>query len=283
MPAKTKRSNRVRKNKTRRGGVLKTALAAAALATGAQAKSALGQGVTPRGVGPYGMNRPAPSRNVAGLNVIPENIIHPDPYTAKFAYPKGKFFPNQLADFPGWPKPGPGFVESNNLWLNTHHKKGTRHTSEPEIQTWNPYLRGDPEEVVDYYEGFSNADKKARMNTEGDGGKVKRKNTPMWKAAMRHSAKLPPRLMNKHESDLKWTQWAEEGRELGMNIPLNDPRVAESPNPNWANVPEASPEWYLSEQLYHHGELPKMSLGKPKMKGNKPFPENWKNSHLGKK
>ena len=279
MPQKTKRNNRTRKNKTRRGGMLKAALAATALATGAQGKSALGQGVTPRGVGPYGMNRPAPSRNVAGLSVMPVNGT--PSYMANRAYPKGPLFPTNLASYKGWPNAGSTYIKNN--W--SKHLEGTRYTSEPEVQTWNPYLRGDPEEVVDYYEGFSNADRAARMATNGDGGKVKRKNTPMWKAAMRHSSKLPSVETSKNISEWKWQKWAEDGRKLGMNIPLNDPRTSAKPNANWANAPHVTPSWYLDEQLYHHGELPKQSFwGGPKMKGSVAAPEpNWTGSNLGKK
>jgi hypothetical protein len=279
MPQKTKRNNRTRKNKTRRGGMLKAALAAAALATGAQGKSALGQGVTPRGVGPYGMNKPAPSRNVAGLSVMPVNGT--PSYMANRAFPKGPLFPKNLANYKGWPNAGSTYVANN--W--SKHLEGTRYTSEPEVQTWNPYLRGDPEEVVDYYEGFSNNDKATRMATNGDGGKVKRKNTPMWKAAMRHSSKLPSVETSKNISEWKWQKWAEEGRKLGMNIPLNDPRTAATPNVNWANAPHVTPSWFLDEQLYHHGELPKQNFwGQPKMKGSVSAPEpNWAGSNLGKK
>lgn len=75
------------------------------------------------------------------------------------------------------------------------------------------------------------------METDGDGGMVKRKNTPMWQAAMRHSAKLPDfksasnygsananhGKQQEQISNLMWQQWATEGRKMGMNIPLNDP------------------------------------------------------------
>jgi hypothetical protein len=278
MVSKTKRNNRTRRNKTRRGGMLKAALAATALATGVQGKSVLGQGVTPRGVGPYGMNRPAPSRNVAGLSVLPVNGT--PSYMANRAYPKGPLFPKNLAHYKGWPSSGPSYVQNN--W--SKHLEGTRYTSEPEVQTWNPYLRGDPETVVDYYEGFSNADRAARMATNGDGGKVKRKNTPMWKAAMRHSSKLPSVETNKNISQMRWQKWAEDGRKLGMNIPLNDPRTSATPNAKWANAPHYTPSWYLDQQLYHHGEIPKTDMLGKYMKGNAPMPEpNWTGSNLGKK
>ena len=298
MPVKTKRNNRTRKNKTSRGGMLKGFAAATALASGVKGNTALGKGMTLRGVGPWGMNRPHPARNVAGLSVLPVNGT--PSYMVNRAYPKGPLYPTNLAGFKGWPNSGPGFVESNS-WHNRGVNKGTRYASEPEIQTWNPYLRGDPEEVVDYYEGFSNADKAARMATNGDGGKVKRKNTPMWKAAMRHSVKLPAfKSASNYNSDTKlakhgemqqmisdnqWEKWAEDGRKLGMNIPINDPRRATKPNAKWANVPHTSPDWFLGEQLYHHGQVPKTNLwGQPRMKGNRAFPEpNWSGSNLGKK
>jgi len=154
----------------------------------------------------------------------------------------------------GWPQsPETRVNRPKSIFGNMFaSEEGTRYTSGPEIQTWNPYLRGDPEEMVDYYEGFSNADRKARMNTEGDGGMVKRKNTPMWKAAMRHSADLPSRMSRANESDAAWKSWAEKGRSLGMNIPLNDPRSQKMPPANWANVPELGPGWFLKRQLYHH-------------------------------
>ena len=296
------RSNHVQskaRRQTRKGGMLKAALAAAALATGAQgAKQALGQG-TSYPVGPYGSSIPAPSRNVAGLSVLPQNYT--PAYIKNSAYPKGRLFPSNLAHYKGWPQ-SPNTYVAPTTWrdhMSSVGNVGTRYTSSPEIQTWNPYLRGDPEEVVDYYEGFSAADRKARMNTEGDGGMVKRKNTPMWKAALRHSAKLPefkdasaytdPKNANRGkyrvlESDAAWTHWAETGRKLGMNIPLNDPRRSPNPPANWANVPHMGPGWFMNEQLYHHGLTPKNSMTGPRMKGNAALPEsNWRNSNLGKK
>jgi hypothetical protein len=70
-----------------------------------------------------------------------------------------------------------------------------------------------------------------------------------------------------------------------MNIPLNDPRTSAKPNANWANAPHVTPSWFLNEQLYHHGELPKQNFwGQPKMKGSVAVPErNWTGSNLGKK
>jgi hypothetical protein len=306
MHARTKRRTSSRKNKTRKGGVFKTALAATALATGAMAnKIPLGKGVTPVGVGAYGINRPAPSRNVAGLSVMRENTT-PSYLKNRVAhssnnYSKGKLTPKNAAMMPGWPQPKSNNFVPSSTWKNwtlASEPVGTRYTAPPEIQTWNPYLRGDPEEVVDFYEGFSNADKKKLMETDGDGGMVKRKNTPMWQAAMRHSAKLPDfksasnygstnanhGKQQEQISNLMWQQWATEGRKMGMNIPLNDPRRQSSPPAEWANVPSLVPSWYAKQQFHHGlGPLPSQNIfGTPTMKGNKPLPVNWKNSNLAK-
>jgi hypothetical protein len=281
--------------KTRKGGMLKTALATALLASGAQGKTALGEGKSYL-VGPYGSEIPHPSRNVAGLSVLPQNVT--PSYLKNRAYPKGPLFPPNIAHYNrGWPQSPNTFVKSTGMvdYMSSVGAYGTRYTSAPEIQTWNPYLRGDPEEMVDYYEGYSNADKKLRMNKEGTGGLVKRKDTPMWKAALRHSAELPEfydsdyyttlsdgtkkLLLSKSHSDSMWKAWAEKGRNLGMDIPLEDPRRSEHPPADWADVPSLGSGWVLKEQLYHHGLAPKKYMDRYRMKGNLPLNHNWRRSN----
>lgn len=276
MPAirktmKTYKKLQKKKNtrKSKKGGVfgtlLKTGLGAAALAKGQQTQL----------TGPgYAVGRPHPSRN-GRLNVLPT----PTPRVAPF------FDKHTIASERVWPTPTPGPTG----WLDP--APGTRWVSPPEVQTWNPYLRGDPNEVVDYYEGYSAKDKSKRLAEDKAAGinhdSVPRKNTPMWKAAASWSVDLPNKDLTTY-TPMHWKSFAERGRALGMNVPLNDPRNSNvSVSAKWANVPNSVNTRILRHQMYHSGNAPLRMNGYEwsgengqygSMKWGKPVPKHWRNS-----
>lgn len=178
-------------------------------------------------------------------------------------------------------------------------KEGTRWRAPPEVQTWNPYLRGDPKEIVDYYEGYGAADKARLVAADKEAGlireQVPRKDTPMWKAAQSWSVHLPPASTPERRS-LLWESFADQGRKLGMNVPMKDPRIyKKGVNAKWLNVPESVDNEVLAAQLYHHGLKPlaqyngnplsgMRNIGRSNMsvKGSKPAKYLLKTSNLGK-
>jgi len=281
MPRRaTKRVQRNKRTKTRRGGALKAAaLGLGALATGAY--QPLGQGQTAlSGPGPYAMGRPFPTRNRVGLNVYPTPTPSAGPGSM------GRIGTHQYvnearhANEHIWPTPTPGPAVKG--WFDP--APGTRYIAPPEVQTWNPYLRGDPDEVVDYYEGYSQRDKTTREAADAEAGTTRdpviRRDTPMWKAAEAWSLELPSTHYSTY-NPIQWEAYARKGRELGMNVPLEDPRVAATPNANWAAVPARLPRNILQSQLYHsqRGPVPGMGLSN-KGKGGINLPRHWTNSAL---
>jgi len=163
-----------------------------------------------------------------------------------------------------WPLPLP--VAQNQPvmvgWFDTILAKftdpspGTRWIAPPEIQTWNPYLRGDPDELVDFYEGYSAEDAMLRRWTPTVPNcdcLVKRRDTPMWRAAELLSVELPDRD-NSEETwlkDARWVDFAERGRSMGMDVPLEDPRIITSADPRWRDLPSSIDNRVLRHQLYH--------------------------------
>jgi len=290
MPRNTRRaSRRNKRSKTRRGGGRKAALlGATALAFGAQEgvasrMPALGQGQTHMvGPGPYSMGIPYPSRNTPYLNVYPTPTPTPGPgslWTMKNG--TQLVMPKQHAMERVWPTPLPGAPKGmfNGAF---DPPPGSRYISPPEVQTWNPYLRGDPHEVVDYYEGYSAKDKAAREAEDAAAGivrtQVERQDTPMWKAALSWSAQLPSTQWSSY-NPIEWEMYARQGRALGMNVPMNDPRTGPASDPKWAGVPQSISKNVLQSQLYHAGQGPMPgSLRNGRGKGGINLEKHWNKS-----
>jgi hypothetical protein len=292
MPRRATRKvqRRNKRSKTRRGGGLKAAaLGAAALASGMRPGPgptpvpALGMGQTHMvGPGPYALGVPYPSRNTPYLNVYPTPTPTPGPgslWTMKNG--TQLVMPKQHAMERVWPTPLPGAVKG--MWNGAFDPPaGSRYISPPEVQTWNPYLRGDPHEVVDYYEGYSAKDKAAREAEDAAVGivrePVERQDTPMWKAALSWSAQLPSTQWSSY-NPIEWEMYARQGRALGMNVPLNDPRTGPASDPKWAGVPQQIAKNVLQSQLYHAqlGPMPG-SLRNGRGKGGINLEKHWNKS-----
>jgi len=281
--AYTRRVNRRTKRSTRRGGALKAAaLAAAALASGASGQQYMGQGQTQlAGPGPYAMGRPYPSRTAPGLNVLPTPTPSAGPGSVR-RFGNGSTYVNlrNHAMEGVWPTPKPGAVKGmfNGAF---DPPAGSRYIAPPEVQTWNPYLRGDPHEIVDYYEGYSAKDKAAREANDAAIGVVRepvpRDQTPMWKAAETWSADLPSTQYSSY-NPVQWEAYARRGRELGMNVPLNDPRTGPASNPKWANVPPAIFKNVIKSQLYHNQRAPLPGGPPNRGKGGITLERHWNQS-----
>lgn len=269
MPNKTRRATS-RRSSTRKGGVLKK-LAAATLA--ATAAASAGPQTKMTGPAPYAMGAPAfPSRN-GRLNVLPS----PTPAPMKWESVSNH------ASRPVWPTPTPRPNGSKAEFGYFEPKPGTRWVAPPEVQTWNPYLRGDPNELVDYYDGLTKSYADKLKKEQGEKGKVPRKETPAWRAAEFISVDLPDRTTsesNKMKND-RWAYWSQRGRNMGLNIPRFDPRTSLTMNEGWQNVPDRVNNKVLSKQLYYAEKAPGSAWGNGwageygqygQMRGNAPVP-----------
>ena len=192
-----------------------------------------------------------------------------------------------------WPTPAPLPEGQKPVvgWLDP--EPGTRWIAPPEIQTWNPFLRGDPDELVDFYEGYTFLDTVARMQTPDLPNclcSVKRRDTPMWRAAELLSVELPSRDTTESDAlkDSRWKHFAERARAMGMDPPLKDPRVYPTDDPRWQDVPSSIDNRVLRHQLYHVLRYP-LDYGRydgmawppetgGSMKGRSPRPQVWTRS-----
>lgn len=190
---------------------------------------------------------PHPSRT-GRLIVLPTPLPEPP----SLAMTRDQYYTMQI-----WPLPEPqGRVTG---WFDP--SPGTRWIAPPELQTWNPYLRGDPDELVDFYEGYMAEDALLRRWTPTVPNcdcRVKRRDTPMWRAAELLSVELPDRDSSEESwlKDARWADFAERGRSMGMDIPLDDPRVVTPPDPRWQDVPRSIDNRVLRHQLYHVSRYP---------------------------
>ena len=189
-----------------------------------------------------------------------------------------------------WPTPTPVPEGQKPVvgWMDP--EPGTRWIAPPEIQTWNPYLRGEPDELVDFYEGYTFLDTMARMQAPGFANclcSVKRRDTPMWRAAELLSVELPSRdnLESDALKDSRWEHFAKRATKMGMDIPLKDPRVYPTDDPRWQDVPSSIDNRVLRHQLYHALRYP-LDYGRydgrawppetgGSMKGRAPRPQVW--------
>jgi len=283
-----------RTKKAKRGGVKGLTMAALAATASAARPEAQTHMVGPA----YAQSIPPPSRQ-GRLNVYPTPTPSPGPASINrwTSQTTGNTYEwvnkYRHAYEPVWPKANPGRVKG--MFEGAFDpKEGTRWVAPPEVQTWNPYLRGDSKEIVDYYEGYSEADKAKFIAKDEKAGlireKVPRQNTPMWRAAESWSVHLPE--VSEKGPNLEWESFANQGRKLGMNVPLKDPRIyKKGVDPKWLNVPERIDNEILRTQLYHNVKKPFIPINKGPlqgmindgpsyMKGSMEKPYHWQESSL---
>jgi hypothetical protein len=192
---------------------------------------------------------PFPSRT-GRLNVSPSPLPDAPHLVLRDEYYNARIWP-MPTPLPANQKPVVGWIDPN---------PGTRWIAPPELQTWNPYLRGDPDEIVDYYEGYTLADKLARQATPvaNCNCRVKRRDTPMWRAAELFSIDLPARDNSEPDGlkDARWEAYAARGQAWGMDVPMEDPRVITPLDPRWQDVPPHIDNIVLRHQLYHSLRAP---------------------------
>ena len=184
------------------------------------------------------------------------------PVGSNVEHRKGNLTPTEAYARPVWQKPG----EDYKVTWGVNPVAGSRFISEPEVQTWMPYVTGNPDEKVDYFEGYSAVDKAALIDTfytkKGldAPGQVERRFTPMYIFASIMAVDLPEyRPDQKELSDSRYEAWAERCKAGGMRaIPLKDPRSlpADEKPAVGAHFPEYVPKGMLLNQLVAHGRAP---------------------------
>jgi len=174
---------------------------------------------------------------------------------------RSRLSPANAYSFPrGWKGPGNGYVRK---FYDPEPGKTTRYNSNPEVQTWNPYVTGDPEAMVDYFEGYTPADKQALIDKfhggVDPGWTVRRQDTPMYTLASLVSTEVPEyNPSNLQRSKLQYLSWALKARSSGMKVPLTDPRAAVKKTGLWGNMPNfISEAKVLRTQLEKHNKAPR--------------------------